>query len=467
MVTGVDTSTQSCKVLTVDAETGDVVRSGAAPHPEGTSVDPRRWWDALLAASGGAPVPDDVDAVGVGGQQHGMVALDEAGEPVHDALLWNDTRSADQAARLRQHWGGRWWAEEIGVVPVASFTATKLAWLADHHPELADRVEAVMLPHDYLTWRLLDTPAEAVTDASDASGTGYWSVPDRAYRPEVLAYAFGRAPRLPRVLEPREAAGETAGGVVVSAGCGDNAGAALGLGLREGEVAVSIGTSGTVFTSTRTDVADPSGGIAGFADARGGRLPLIAVMNCTQVLADTARLLEVDLAGLGRLAESAAPDADGLLLVPFLGGERTPDLPHASGTLLGITRSSYTAANLARAAYLAVALSLDHALSLLRGHDVPVERVVTLGGGARSATLLRTAAALWHADVEVPEPAEYVALGAARQAAWALDGAAEPPTWPRVVRDRVEGTDPGWAADVRGRYAEALQRVYGVAGATF
>lgn len=146
LVAGVDSSTQSCKVVVLDADSGELVRSGRAPHPEGTEVDPQAWWEALLQAVEAAGGLDDVDALAVGGQQHGMVALDEQGGVVRPALLWNDTRSAPQAHRLIEERGARWWAEHTGSVPVASYTVTKLAWLREHEPEHADRCAAVALP---------------------------------------------------------------------------------------------------------------------------------------------------------------------------------------------------------------------------------------------------------------------------------------------------------------------------------
>src|SRR5919199_1212717 len=188
LVAGVDSSTQSCNVVVRDADSGALVREGRAPHPDGTEVDPAAWWSALLAAAEAAGGIDDVGAIAVGGQQHGMVVLDDTGEVVRPALLWNDTRSAPQAERLTADLGGpKAWAEAVGLVPVPSFTVTKLAWLAEHEPEKAAGVAGVCLPHDWLTWRLAGhggdsghdsrTPAleHLVTDRGDASGTGYWS----------------------------------------------------------------------------------------------------------------------------------------------------------------------------------------------------------------------------------------------------------------------------------------------------
>src|SRR5262245_35429301 len=242
LVAGVDSSTQSCKVVVRDADTGALVRSGRASHPDGTSVDPRHWWDALETAIADAGGLDDVDAISVGGQQHGMVALDASGAVVRDALLWNDTRSAQAALDLVDELGGpQFWADAVGSVPVASLTVTKLRWLRDAEPDNAARVAAVALPHDWLTWRLsgatgLDT---LVTDRSDASGTGYWSPATDDYRHDILEAALGHGAIVPRVLTASEAGPRSVVGArrpVLGPGAGDNAAAALALGLRPGDV---------------------------------------------------------------------------------------------------------------------------------------------------------------------------------------------------------------------------------------
>ena len=230
LVAGIDSSTQSTKVVVCDANTGEIVRTGRAAHPDGTEVAPAAWWDAFREATDG--LLDGVGAIGVGGQQHGMVTLDESGEVVRPALLWNDTRSAKAAEDLGAELGPENWAKSVGSLPVASFTVTKLRWMADNEPELADRVARVLLPHDWLTWRLLDDGTEPVTDRGDASGTGYFSPATGEYRKDLLAHAFGgRTPELPKVIGPAEAAGHTRNGILVSAGTGDNMAAALGLEL--------------------------------------------------------------------------------------------------------------------------------------------------------------------------------------------------------------------------------------------
>ncbi|MGR6321735.1 xylulokinase [Micromonospora soli] len=458
LVAGIDSSTQSCKVVIRDAETGALVRQGRAPHPEGTEVDPLAWWDALLAAVAEAGGLADVAAVAVGGQQHGMVCLDESGQVVRPALLWNDTRSADAARELVEEAGGgeagrRFWAEATGSVPVASFTATKLRWLARHEPANADRVAAVCLPHDWLTWRLAGAPGLAAlrTDRGDASGTGYWSPRTGEYRLDLLERAFGRRVEVPVVLGPGEVAGYldpaalgggpsgtgpadgagsgAVGRVLLGPGTGDNAAAALGAGAGPGDVVVSIGTSGTVFAVADGPAADPTGAVAGFADATGRFLPLVCTLNAARVLDSAATLLGVGLDELSELALAAPPGADGLVMVPYLEGERTPDRPTATGALHGLTLGTSTPAHLARAAVEGMLCALADGLDALVAQGARADRIILVGGGARSAAVRRIAPEVFGRPVVVPPPGEYVADGAARQAAWVALGGEAPPTW--------------------------------------
>ncbi|MCG7415408.1 xylulose kinase, partial [Microbacterium aurum] len=425
LVMGVDSSTQSCKVLIVDAATGDVVREGRAPHPDGTSVDPEAWWTALQAAIADADGIADVDAWSIGGQQHGMVALDAEGRVVRDALLWNDTRSAGAASALIEEYGADELARRTGLVPVASFTISKVRWLRDAEPEAAARVAAVALPHDWLTWRLRgfgpDRPdlAELVTDRSDASGTGYGNPATGDYDRDLFIAALGHDAVLPRVLGPDDAVTD-ADGRRVGPGAGDNAGAALGVGAGLGDVVVSIGTSGTVFAVSATPTFDVTGTVAGFADADGHFLPLVATLNAARVLDAIARLLDVDHAGLSALALAAEPGAGGLRLLPYFEGERTPNLPDATAELTGMTLASTTRENLARAAVEGMLGGLAAGLDAIRALGVPIERALLIGGGAQSEAVRRIAPAVLGVPVEVPAPREYVALGAARQAARAL-----------------------------------------------
>ncbi|WP_033438119.1 xylulokinase [Saccharothrix sp. NRRL B-16314] len=451
LVAGVDSSTQSCKVVVRDADTGALVRQGRAAHPTGTEVHPSEWWDALQTAIADAGGLDDVEAVSVGAQQHGMVTLDSAGEVVRPALLWNDTRSAAAAADLTTELGGPdKWAEAIGSVPVASLTVTKLRWLARSEPESVARTAAVCLPHDWLTWKLSGgTSLDALTtDRSDASGTGYWSPSAEDYRPDLLELALGKVVALPRVLGPAELVGR------FGAGAGDNAAAGLGVQAQPGDVVVSIGTSGTAFARSPHAVADGTGIVNGFADAEGGHLPLVCTLNASRVLDATAAMLRVDLAELSDLALSAPAGADGLVFVPYLEGERTPNKPDSTGALHGLRLDTMTSAHMARAAVEGLLCSLADAIDALVALGLPVSRVLLIGGGARLPAVRRLAPAVFGCPVVVPSPSEYVADGAARQAAWALSGADAPPLWSELASTSVEAEPTPW---VRERYASVRE----------
>ncbi|GAB3039014.1 xylulokinase [Parafrigoribacterium mesophilum] len=469
LVAGVDSSTQSCKVVIRGLDDGAIVRTGRAAHPGGTEVDPEAWWAALRAAVADAGSLDDVSAISIAGQQHGMVVLDSAGRVIRPALLWNDTRSAPAARDLIDEVGAEAFAQRTGTVPVASFTITKLRWLRDHEPDNAARVAAVALPHDWLTWRLrgygplgesaLGPDLAALsTDRSEASGTSYWNPGTGAYDLDLVARALRRPlplgnsgtqglPILPTVLGPGARAGTVAGfpefpgggadagrtdgRIVVGVGMGDNAGAALGLGATAGDVVVSIGTSGTVFAVTERPVRDASGTVAGFADAAGGFLPLIATLNAARVLDSMAGLLGVNHAELARLALEANPGADGAVLQPYFEGERTPNLPDATATLSGLTLASTTRGNVARAAIEGMLCGLADGLDAIRAQGVHAQRILLIGGAAQNEAVATIAGQVFDLPVELPSPAEYVALGAAVQAAWVLKNSR--PQWPLEV----------------------------------
>ena len=449
-VLGVDSSTQSTKALLVDAADGTVLGRQGAPHPPGTEVDPRAWLDAFDVAT--HKLLPGAAALGVAGQQHGLVARDESGRPVRDALLWNDTRSARAAADLiAEHGGPQACADAIGSVLVASFTATKLRWLRDHEPAAAELVADVLLPHDYVSLHACADGTAPFTDRGDASGTGYFATATGEWRPDLAASALGHEVALPRVVAAGAVAGETTTGAVVSAGTGDNMGAALGLALRPGDVVLSIGTSGVASTVSRTPVADGTGVVTGFADATGGFLPMVTTMNAAGILDLQARWLGVDHDGLSALALEAPAGANGVVLSPYYGGERTPNRPDAVGTWSGLTPAT-TRADLARAAFEALLCSLADAVDeLVRHTGQEPRRLLMIGGATASPALRQLAPTVLGRPVTYLPAGEYVALGAARQAAWALSGAPEPPTWPLPDGETVEG-DP--APGVRERYAE-------------
>lgn len=454
VVIGVDSSTQATKALAVDVVTGAVLGEGRAAHTvstgPGRESDPREWWAAFEKAVAATGHADRALAVSVAGQQHGLVVLDGAGEPLRLAVLWNDVRPAEQAADLAAALGAEVWAERVGSVPTAAFTIAKWAWLRANEPEIAAWAAAVRLPHDYLTERLTGT---ASTDRGDASGTGWWT--PTGYDPGLLDLVGLSPALLPRVLAPREPAGVVIReggplrvGTRIAAGTGDNMAAALGLGLAPGTPVLSLGTSGTVYARARQRPTDSSGTVAGFADALGGWLPLACTLNCTLAVDRIATLL-------GRDREAVEPGGSAVLL-PFLDGERTPNLPYATGLLNGL-RHDTTPGQLLQAAYDGAAYSLLAALTeVLRagGEQAdPNGELLLIGGGAQGTAWRETVRRLSGRPVRVPQARELVALGAAAQAAALLTG-----EYPDAIARRW-GTADGPLLPAVPRDDEALARI--------
>lgn len=430
LVLGIDSSTQSTKVEVVDIATGATVGTGRAAHvattPPVSEQDPRSWYDALLEALAQvkAFLPDVV-AMAVAGQQHGMVLLDHEDKPIRAAKLWNDTTSAPQSERMISDRGAPSWAKLCGSIPSPSFTVTKLAWMVEHEPEALARTVRVGLPHDYLNLRITGKWA---TDRGDASGTGYWSPARNAYVPEALAAAGLSIDSLdlPPVAAPFEPIGTVTNPhlielglrstVVVGPGSGDNMAAALGLGMGPGDLAVSLGTSGTAYVVSPTPTADETGLVAGFADATGNFLPLVCTLNATKVTERIRSLLAVDHDEFDELAGSSPLGANGLTLVPYFDGERTPNKPTATGALSGL-RSTVTRGDLARAAIEGVTCGLlDGVDALVNTGNAVDGRFFLIGGGAQSAAYRQSFAALAERPLIVPNLTETVARGAAVQA---------------------------------------------------
>ncbi|WP_405805484.1 xylulokinase [Streptomyces sp. NBC_00210] len=445
VVIGVDSSTQSTKAVFTDATTGRPLAVGRAPHQVhgeagARESDPELWWRALCDAVGdglkelaSAGVgAEAVTGIAVAGQQHGLVVLDGSGRPLRPALLWNDTRSAPQAAALTAELGGpQAWTARTGSVPVAAITAAKWRWLYEHEPAVAEAAAAVRLPHDFLTERLAGT---AVTDPGDASGTGWYSTATGAYDPDLLRLIGLDAALLPEVAPTggtrigtlTASAAATLGlppTAAVAAGTGDNMAAAVGLGLGGAGLVdhpvLSLGTSGTVFAATRTRPATPA--LSGFAAADGTYLPLACTLNCTLAVDKVAALLGLD-------RDDAAPGGEAVLL-PYLDGERTPDLPAAAGLLTGL-RHTTTRQQLLGAAYEGAAVTvlraLDEVLSACgldpRSPGVRERPLRLIGGGAQGRIWVETVRRLSGRPVIVPEAGELVALGAAALAAGAATG---------------------------------------------
>lgn len=461
LVAGVDSSTQSVKVVIRDALTGELVRSSRAGHPAGTEVDPNEWWIALQGAIDAAGGLNDVSGISIGGQQHGMVVLDIEGEVIRPALLWNDTRSAQAASDLNEEYehlhDGQAISDAVGSRLVAAFTASKVRWLADHEPINADRVAAIALPHDWLSWKLTGSTdiSDLFTDRSDASGTGYFDPVTSQYRRDILALAL-RSDReifLPRVLGPFEIAGKTSSGIAIGVGCGDNAGAALGVGARAGDVVVSLGTSGTAFSVSRTPTHDSRGYVAGFDDASGNYLPLVCTLNAARILDAGAKILGLTLNEFGERALLAHSGAEGLTLLPYFEGERTPNRPTATGTLAGLSVSNSSPENIARAMIEGMLCGLVDAVSQLESEGVEVGRILLIGGAAKNPAIATIASSLFGKPVYLPQDGEYVADGAAKQMAWALHGSQ--PQWNAATMDCVESTH---VPAVMARYLEMVEK---------
>ncbi|MGI9624535.1 MAG: xylulokinase [Acidimicrobiales bacterium] len=471
-----DSSTQSTKVEIRDADSGELVARASAPHPPTappvSEQDPEAWWDALATCFHELGAHrNGVSAISVAGQQHGLVLADSSGEVLRPAKLWNDTTSAPQADRLVDELGPEGWANGCGSVPVASFTVTKLAWVLEHEPEVAERAAMVMLPHDYLTWRL---SGRHVTDHGDASGTGWFDPTSGEYRADLLALVADPEkwmPRLPAVLAPGEPAGTLTrdaadalglgAEVVVAPGSGDNMGAALGLGLGSGDVVMSLGTSGTIYAVSASGTNDSTGAVAGFADASGGFLPLVCTLNATKVTDTVASWLGTDAPGLAELALEAGEEP-GPILIPYFDGERTPNLPQATGTFAGLTNET-SRPQLARAAHDGVVCGLLAGLDALVAAGVDTDgRLLLIGGGARSSAYQQRVATLAGREIIVPDDDETVATGAAVQASAVSAGrpiSEVTAAWGLGTGPSVQPGDPTPALAIRTRYSEAAETV--------
>jgi xylulokinase len=435
LVAGVDSSTQSVKVVIREAVSGKLVRVGKANHPSGTEVDPHSWLSALQSAFKDAGGVDDVAGISIGGQQHGMVALDEQGAVIRPALLWNDTRSAQAAADLNDEYQllhhGESIASAVGSMLLASFTASKVRWMAEHEPQNANQVAAIALPHDWLSWKLSgsDSISDLFTDRSEASGTGYFDPVTSLYRHDILAVALkdSREVVLPRVLTPWEIGARTSSGIPLGPGCGDNAGAAFGVGAQPGDVVISLGTSGTAFAVSKTPTHDVEGYVAGFADVTGNYLPLVCTLNAARILDAGSKILGLSLTQFGECALTGKPGAGGITVLPYFEGERTPNRPNATGVFKGLTLSNSTPENIARAMFEGMLCGLLDAVHHLEELGVEVKRILIIGGAAKNPAVGLIASSLFGKPIYLPEASEYVADGAAKQIATAILGAE--PTW--------------------------------------
>lgn len=436
MFLGIDCGTQASKALLVDEE-GRSLGRGYAKHPliereSGAREQEPQWWvhalkqSVLQALGGSRHVP--VLAIGVSGQQHGLVVLDEELRVIRPAKLWNDTETAEQNSALVERLGGpSACIERFGILPLTGYTVSKLLWLKDREPENFDRIRHILLPHDYLNFWLT---GNICTEYGDASGTGYFDVRRREWASEILAEIDDGSQKLIQCLPTLKLAEQSAGTIrrsvaeeldlplncIVAVGGGDNMMAAIGTGnVEEGRVTMSLGTSSTVYSFSSQPVIDKFGSVAPFCSSSGGWLPLVCTMNATNVVTQTLDVLGNNVLQIEVALQSTIPGAQGLVALPFMNGERTPDLPRANGVVAGITSTNFNASNLLRAVIEGVSFGLLRGLErIVQGR--PASLVSLVGGGARSQQWRQLLADASGATIDVPVEEEAGCLGAAIQA---------------------------------------------------
>ena len=438
---GIDSGTQGTKGLVFSREEGRILAEAYSDHQLIEGIGGRReqepeWWinacstviNQLLKARNVAR--DMICAIGVSGQQHGMVPLDAKGEVIRPAKLWCDTETSPECEQITARIGSPAKVIElIGNSVAAGFTASKILWLKQHEPQCYDRLAAVLLPHEYINYWLT---GQKKAEFGDASGTAYFDVKTRTWS-EALLNAIDDTGRLPACIPDLIASDEPVGtlkseiagrfqlspDVMVSAGGGDNMMAAIGTGnVVPGIVTTSLGTSGTIYSYYDTPVIDPQGEVAAFCSSSGGWLPLVCTMNVTVSTELTRDLLGRSLSDFNQLASAAAPGAEGILLLPYFNGERTPALPNAKAVLFGLTSTNYTPANLARASMEAATLGLRYGLDVLEQQGLTPTEIRLVGGGAKSSLWRQIVADVFNCPVVCPESSEAGAVGAALQAMW-------------------------------------------------
>ncbi|WP_395598650.1 xylulokinase [Pseudomonas sp. A1437] len=438
---GIDCGTQGTKAIILDAASGQVLGQGAAAHTMISGANGRReqdthqWLEAFALATRQALLAADVDGqsilgIGVSGQQHGLVLLDDEGEVLRPAKLWCDTETSAENDRLLTHLGGEKGSlERLGVVIAPGYTVSKLLWTKEQHPDVFPRIARVLLPHDYLNYWLT---GRACSEYGDASGTGYFNVRSRQWDLQLLRDIdpSGRLQAaLPELIDAHEAVGTILPAIaehlginrnaLVSSGGGDNMMGAIGTGnIQPGAITMSLGSSGTVYAYADAPTVSAEASVATFCSSSGGWLPLICTMNLTNATGAIRELFDLDLDQFNTLGAQAPIGAEGVCMLPFLNGERVPALPHATGSLHGLTLDNLTQANLCRAAIEGTTFGLRYGLDLLRHNGLQSRNICLIGGGSKSAVWRQIVADIMDTPVICTEQSEAAALGAAIQAAW-------------------------------------------------
>ncbi|WP_315386024.1 xylulokinase [uncultured Stenotrophomonas sp.] len=465
LVAGIDAGTQSLKVLVYDPAARKVVASTSAALELTSGADGSREqvpadWVAALNSCFAAIAPavrSRIVALAVSGQQHGFVPLDAAGQVLAPAKLWCDTSTTAECTQIMDALGGM--AQTIAAAgnPILTgYTASKLPWTKTHRPEAYANLASILLPHDYLNFALT---GERFCEYGDASGTGWLDVRTRAWSPELLRATDpdrDLTACLPPIAAPEAlfdiapAAAKSLGlpaTVKVAVGGGDNMMAAIGTGcVAPGRLAMSLGTSGTLFAYSDTPVVDPEGAWAAFCSSTGGWLPLICTMNCTVVTEQVADAFDFNTRHADGHLRNTPPGADGLVMLPFLNGERTPDLPLGKGVLAGLDTTNMTPAHVYRAAMEGATYSLKYGYDAFVRAGMQFDRIVLTGGGSNSAQWRQLVADVFGLPVDVPTQSEGAAFGAALQALWALGQARGEDASIADITERHVALDPQLSA---------------------
>ena len=438
---GIDSGTQGTKGVVFSRKEGRILAEAYCDHQIIENIGGRReqepgWWIAACSTVIGCLLKeckksrDEMCAIGVSGQQHGMVPLDAKGEVIRPAKLWCDTETSPQCDQIIERIGSpEKVIELIGNSIAAGFTASKILWIKQHEPQNYERFATVLLPHDYINYWLT---GERKTEFGDASGTAYLDVKTRTWSDEILN-AIDESGKLqsclPDLIPSNAPAGtiktniaeqfQLRSDILVSAGGGDNMMAAIGTGnVTPGIVTTSLGTSGTIYSFSDQPVVDPKGELAAFCSISGGWLPLVCTMNVTVATELTRNLLGLSISELNQLASSAAPGAEGILLLPYFNGERTPALPDAKAVFYGLTSINYNAANMARSSMEGATLGLRYGLDVLKRQGIVPAEIRLVGGGAKSHLWRQMVADIFDCPVVCPQYSEAGAVGAALQAMW-------------------------------------------------
>ena len=438
-VCGIDLGTQSCKIIVYDYEKKAILAQASAPldiitHNDGTREQKAEWYaDAIKACFDkiDIKVKHTIAAIGVSGQQHGFVPVDEKGKPVYNVKLWCDTSTTAECDELTKLMGGeKKLIEKAGLPMRPGYTAPKVLWLKNHKPKAFEKLRHILLPHNYINFLLT---GEYWAEYGDASGTALFDVRERKWSSAVCKKI---SPEIESYLPPLTTSEKTAGkvskaaaelygineGVIVSSGGGDNMMAAIGTGaVRDGFLTMSLGTSGTLFGFSKTPVIDPTGNLAAFCSSSGGWLPLLCTMNCTVASEEIRNLLGFDIKTLDAESSKAPIGADGIVILPFFNGERTPNLPNGRASFNGITAANFKKENLARAALesaiFGMRIGLDGFISL----GFKPKEIHLTGGGSKSTLWQTIAANVMNVPVRIPSGSEAAAMGGAIQALWCLD----------------------------------------------